>query len=42
MRSEIHNGNEFQFNRNQLSSGMFVYRIESKGQPVAVGKIVIE
>lgn len=42
MRSEIHNGNEFQFNRNQLSSGLYVYRIESEGQPVAVGKIVIE
>ena len=42
MRHEIYNGNKFEFHRNQLTSGLYVYRIESEGQPIVVGKIVIQ
>ncbi len=42
VQSQQVTSNEFQFNRNELSAGVYIYRIISDGNVVADGKLVIE
>ncbi len=42
VRSEQFDSNRFEFYRKNLSSGMYVYKIESKGQLVSTGKIIVK
>lgn len=42
VRRESFSGQTFQFSRNNLTTGMYLYSIESEGQTVSTGKIVIQ
>ncbi len=42
IRSERFDAPKFEFYRKNLSSGMYVYKIETKGQLVATGKITVQ
>ncbi len=35
-------GKTFQFHRHNLTAGMYIYQIESDGQPVSSGKMIVE
>ncbi|MFK7808722.1 MAG: T9SS type A sorting domain-containing protein, partial [Saprospiraceae bacterium] len=42
VRRETFSGNTFQFSRNNMTAGMYVYLIEMDGQKVSSGKIVVQ
>ena len=42
VRKELFSGNTFQFSRNDMTAGMYVYLIEMDGQKVSSGKMVVQ
>ncbi|MFT7451576.1 MAG: hypothetical protein ACI9VN_002301, partial [Patescibacteria group bacterium] len=42
VRREAFTGKTFTFNRNYMTSGMYVYLIKSEGQMVSTGKIIVQ
>ena len=42
VRSEHFEGNQFEFERNNLPNGMYVFKIENEGRRIATGKLVVK
>ena len=42
VRSEYFEGNQFEFERNNLPNGMYVFKIENEGRRIATGKLVVK
>ena len=41
VKSQKFIGNKYDFNRNQLPSGMYIFKLESEGKQIGNGKVLI-